>query len=306
MDIINENLNSQTPELISQEVKRPCVFDYVDYRVFLQDFIDYFRSKNSAFSASAFIQKCGMGANSRGYFGLIVKGKRNLTYKTVQGFSITLKLSDKEGSYFEALVFYNQSKTAKDKAIYLAKLEKYNKGKNNPVFELLSSQYNYFSNWYYVAIRELVGLDDFQNDIDYIFKMMRKKVSRKNIKKCLEDLIKVGLLAHDNSGELVQVDELVSFSDNSFNYTVVNSLHSQFLERATESLEEDEYDERSASCVVISTNSKNLSRIREEIKSFRELIMNKYAVGEDTVDSVLNLGIQLHQITPVKTERKRK
>ena len=92
----------------------------------------------------------------------------------------------------------------------------------------------------------------------------------------------------------------MNFTDTSMNYTVVNALHTQFLDKAKETLNEDAYKDRSASCVVIATDKDNFDKIREEIKAFREHILNKYATNTNKVDCVLNLGIQLNHITNIE------
>lgn len=89
-------------------------------------------------------------------------------------------------------------------------------------------------------------------------------------------------------------------TNNSMNYTVVNTFHSQFLDKAKETLSEDAYTNRSASCVVLATDKENFDKIREEVKAFREHIMNKYATNNAKVDCVLNLGIQLNHITTLE------
>jgi hypothetical protein len=51
---------------------------------------------------------------------------------------------------------------------------------------------------------------------------------------------------------------------------------------------------------VIATDSANFHKIREEIKAFREQILNKYGTNNAKVDCVLNLGIQLNHITSLE------
>ena len=174
------------------------------------------------------------------------------------------------------------------------------KGKSSPAFELLKSQYNYFSNWYMLAIRELVSNADFKEDYDYISKRLRNKVSKKEIIESINDLINLGLLKRNEAGKIEQSENFINFTDTSMNYTVANALHTQFLEKAKESLREDAYENRSASCVVIATDSENFQKIREEIKAFREQILNKYGTSNAKVDCVLNLGIQLNHITSLE------
>ena len=291
---------SAAPTAIHPRNERPVIYDYVDYRAFLSDSLEHIQTKNPKYSATAYVRQAGFGENSRGYFNLIMNGKRNLSSSTILGFARTLKLNEKETFHFENLVHYNQAQTEKEKALYFERINKNMKGKTSPAFELLKSQYNYFSQWYLVAIRELVSLDNFREDFDFISKKLRNKVSKKEIIEAINDLINLGLLKRDTTGKLVQSEEFINFTDTSMNYTVVNALHTQFLDKAKETLSEDAYTNRSASCVVIATDKENFDKIREEIKAFREHIMNKYATNNAKVDCVLNLGIQLNHITTLE------
>jgi uncharacterized protein (TIGR02147 family) len=276
---------------------KPVIYDYVDYRIFLSDSLQFIQTKNPKYSATAYVRQAGFGENSRGYFNLIMSGKRNLSSSTILGFAKTLKLNEKETFHFENLVHYNQADTEKEKALYFERISKNMKGKNSAAFELLKSQYNYFSHWYLVAVRELVAVKDFKEDFEWINKKLRNKISKKELQEAIADLITLGLLARNNEGKLVQSEEFVTFTDNSMNYTVVNALHSQFLDRAKESLNEDPYKDRSASCIVIATEKENFDKIREEVRAFREHILNKYGTNNGSLDCVLNLGIQLNHIT---------
>ena len=296
----NTSLEDTAAPTATPMIEKPSIYDYVDYRAFLSDSLAHIQTRNSKYSATAYVRQAGFGENSRGYFNLIMNGKRNLSSSTILGFAKTLKLNEKETFHFENLVHYNQANTEKEKSLYFERINKNMKGKTSKAFELLRSQYNYFTNWYMVALRELVSLDSFREDYDFISKKLRNKVSKKEIVEAINDLIKLGLLERNEKGILVQADKLVNFTDSSMNYTVVNALHTQFLDKAKETLNEDAYENRSASCVVIATDKENFNKIREEIKAFREHILNKYATTNDNVNCVLNLGIQLNHITALE------
>jgi uncharacterized protein (TIGR02147 family) len=299
-----ETYTTPTSQTISPKVialtDRPIIYDYVDYRAFLSDSLHFIQGKNPKYSATAFVRQAGFGENSRGYFNLIMSGKRNLSTSTILGFAKTIKLNEKETFHFENLVNYNQAITDKEKALYFERINKNIKGRETPAFELLKSQYNYFSNWYLVAIRELVALKNFNESYEWISKKLRNRVSKKEIKEALFDLINLGLLKRNSRGEIEQSEEFVIFTDNSMNYTVVNALHSQFLDLAKDSLNEDTYKDRSASCVVLATEKENFDHIREEIKNFREHILTKYGTNNGNLDCVFNLGIQLNHITTLE------
>lgn len=295
-----ETTNIITENAQKLQIAKPNIFEFVDYRLFLTAAFAHIQSRNPKYSATAFVRQAGFGENARGYFTLIINGKRNLSTSTILGFSKTMKLSEKETFYFENLVHYNQATTQKEKVFYFERISKNMKGKNSPAFELLKSQYNYFANWYLVAIREMVALKDFQEDSEWISRKLRNKVTKKEVQDAIADLLKIGLLKRDESEKLFQSDEFINFSDDSLNYTVVNGLHSQFLDKAKECMVEDAYKDRSASCVVMATDKENFDKIREEVKAFREHILNKYASSNGQLDCVLNLGIQLNYITTLE------
>lgn len=300
-----EKINSHTTfteaapkALVTSE--RPVIYNYVDYRAFLLDSLNFIQSKNSKYSATAFVRQAGFGENSRGYFNLIMSGKRNLSTSTILGFAKTIKLNEKETFHFENLVHYNQATTDKEKALYFERINKNMKGRQSPAFELLKSQYNYFSHWYLVAIRELVAMQGFQESYEWISRKLRNKISKKEMNEAISDLINLGLLKRNAEGSLEQSEEFVTFTDDSMNYTVVNALHSQFLTLAIDGLSEDAYQDRSASCVVIAAEKENFDQIRAEIKAFREHILHKYGTNSGNLDCVLNLGIQLNHITALE------
>lgn len=299
-----QTTHTTTPQVAAPQAllmnEKPVIYDYVDYRAFLSDSLKFIQAKNSKYSATAFVRQAGFGENSRGYFNLIMSGKRNLSSSTILGFAKTLKLNEKETFHFENLVHYNQAMTEKEKSLYFDRINKNIKGKESPAFELLKSQYNYFSHWYLVAIRELVVVKGFEESYEWISKKLRNKITKKEMNEAISDLINLGLLKRDAKGKLVQSEEFVTFTDNSLNYTVVSALHAQFLDLAKDSLIEDAYKDRSASCVVIAAEKENFDKIREEIKAFREQILNKYGTNSDNTNCVLNLGIQLNYITTLE------
>jgi uncharacterized protein (TIGR02147 family) len=292
-----------TPNAVSPTP--PHVFDFSNYREFLKAALNFRKMKNPNYSETALLKAAGFGSNSRGYFNLIISGRRNLSPKSILGFAQALKMSDKGTLYFENLVHYNQSETLRDKALYFARISQLIKGKETREYELMKSQYNYYSHWYYVAIRELAAFVEFKEDTEWISKKLRDEVTAKEIRSAIQDLVKLGLLQRDDKGLLRQSTELVTFTDNSLNYTVVNEFHTQMLEKAKNVLSQDAYQDRSVSCVTMACDVSKFEEMRGEIRAFRERMLEKYGSKPETVDGVLNLGIQLFHITPVEKKEKK-
>lgn len=284
----------------SSSLSLPNVFDYSDFRAFLKDCFEYRKEKNPSYSETAFIRQAGLGANSRGYLSLIVEKKRNLSQRTVAGFARALKLTDKEALYFENLVFFNQAQSEKDKAYYLERLKLASKGKKSKAFDILESQYRYFSQWYLVAIREMVALEDFQEDSAWIAQMLRGKITKKEATAAIEDLLTLGLIVRDGQGGLKQAQEFMRFNDDIANHQVVESIHKQFLNQSVEAMDEDSYRQRSVAHMVLGCESARFEEMREDIKEFRLFMMEKYGKSTEKSDCILVLGSQLRYLTPIK------
>lgn len=297
---VNRSFAMNPHQMVDQKPLKPSVYQFTDFRKFLQASLDFKRKINPQFSESAFLRQAGFGENSRGYFGLIMAEKRNLSPQTIVGFSRACRLNETETSYFEALVHYNQSKNEKDKAFYFERMTKLQRGKTSEAFELLRSQYEYFSNWSLVAIRELVSFHDFQENPEWISQRLRKRVSAKQVNEAIEHLLRLQLLKRNENGHLEQSNEIITFTDNSLNYTIVNQVHSQILDLAKNALENDSYKDRSISSVVLACDESRFEEIRTEINNFRNHILNTYGTKSSKSDVVLNMGIQLFHLTQIK------
>lgn len=298
---MNTDSQIEGPSLVNKQrtSPRPSVYLYTDYRKFLAEAFLYLKSKNSSYSENAFIRQAGLASNSRGYLGLIIKGKRNLSAKTILGFSQSLKLNENEALYFENLVHFNQCQGPKEKQIYFDRLNKSIKGFSNKSYQLLQSQYRYLSNWYYIAIRELVSFSDFEENHEWIIKKLKNKLNKKQIEEAISDLVALQLLTRNSSGKLEQCDEVVEFVDNSLNHTVVNILHEQFLNLSKQSLEEDSYLNRSHSHVVLACPFSCFPEIRKEIADFRKMILDKYGHQKNNSDVLINLSFNMFSLTPI-------
>ncbi|HUP58704.1 MAG TPA: TIGR02147 family protein, partial [Bdellovibrionota bacterium] len=148
--------------------ERVNIFEFTDYRTYLKAFYETKKVTNPAYSMSTFTRRAGLGHNSRGYLKLIIEGKRNLTPHTVRRFADALGLQPREALYFENLVYFNQAKTPKDKDYYFQRVSISTAGRESKPFELLRSQYQFYSNWYYVAVWSLAGLPSFNEDPEWI------------------------------------------------------------------------------------------------------------------------------------------
>src|SRR5690606_29547640 len=95
------------------ELNKPIIFEYLDYRQYLADTYNYYKATTTYFSYRYFSSKAGI--NSSSFLKLVIEGKRGLTDETCEKFIHALRLWSKEGDFFRILVKYNQAKPPQEK-----------------------------------------------------------------------------------------------------------------------------------------------------------------------------------------------
>lgn len=280
---------------------RVRAFDFTDYREFLKASYEQKKANNPSFSESAFVRRAGLSRNSRGYFKMIVQGKRNLTPATIRAFSDALALDSKESIYFENLVLFNQATKAKDRDYYFQRLMAASEGNRTKPIHFLESQYSFYSRWYIVAVRELVGLSAFDENPAWIAAMLRNKITKAEAAEALVHLERLELIKRNAEGRLVQSEPLMKFPGNKLNLTI-QKFHSEMLDRAKEALAEDDYEERRASCLTLSCGRDKLPELIKMVDQFRHEMNLRFGADAAPADTVFQVGFQIFQLTPPKNK----
>lgn len=275
---------------------KPSIFDYLDFRDYLKDAYSYKKAMNPRFSENAFVLAAGFGKNSRGYLGLVIKGKRNLTPKSIIGFSRALDLSAQEAMFFENMTLFCQAEDEKEKVYYFERLKISAQGENSKPMALLDSHLRFLNEWHLVVLREMISLADFKEDIDWIHKRLCGKISKEKITEGLDDLLNLELIKRDQSGKLVQCDATLLFKDGKDNFKNTANLHKDFAQRASQAMTELPYDKRAAQLITLGIPRSKFEPLRKEMQEMTELLLKKYG-HETNSQEIVQIGIQLLHIT---------
>lgn len=275
---------------------KPNVYSYLDYRIFLSDLYAYKKSAKTFFSYRAFARIAGL--KSSNFLKLVTDGKRNLSGEAIHKFARGMGLLKAEAHFFETLVLFNQAKGADEKNLYY---ERILQSKDyHDVKPLEVHQYAYFSNWYFVAIRELVTLKGFQEDAGWINRRLKAKLHPEEIKRAIQILIDLRLLERNKSGQLQQTAGKVSTTPEMGSLAILN-FHREMLRKAAESLEKSRTIHRDLSALTIGISKKQFERIRERMNQFRREIhaIANEAPNENDREAVYQVNLQLFNLSEV-------
>ncbi len=275
---------------MSDSPLEPKIFEYTDYRVYLQDYHGFQKQKMPAYSFRGFAQKAGL--SSPNYYKLVMDGKRNLSRKSITKFQAGLGLSGKKAEYFENLVFFNQSETLTDRNFFFARLLKARTRAG--LRHLDEHQFQMFAHWHHTAIREMVLLGDFRKQPAWISKRLRRKISPKQAEESLELLGSLGLIKKTANG-YAQVDTHISTRDEVRSFFVKN-FHDQMMRQARESLDEIAGPERDISSVTLAIRRRDFARLKERLQLMRKELLN-LAAESGEAEEVVQINMQLFPLT---------
>lgn len=272
------------------------IFEYTDYRRFLSDTYLFGKAKNRSFSFRYFSRITGF--QSSNYLMLVMKGLRNLSVDGAEKIAKGLKLNREETVFFVNLVQLNQSKTAEDRQTYAERLMRSKAFKK--LHPLKETQYNYYAQWYYILVRELVGLPDFKEDFGWISKHTIPSLTAAEAGRAIEELLKLGLLKRDSQGRLRQSEAKLATADEVTAAPVAN-YHREMMKKAAESIDTIDRSKREISSVTFLASKESVNKVKEMIQVFRKEVTQVLSEGKRP-DTIYQLNFQLFPLADVGEE----
>ena len=282
--------------------KEISVFDYTDYRAYLADYYKFKKEHSRAFSYRYFAQKAKI--KSSGVYKELVDGKRSLSRSLIIKFSEALKHSKKEAEYFENMVYFNEAKSIEEKRLYFKKMMA---SYDSKAYRLLADQYEYFSKWYYVAIRELLSYIKFRDDYNMLANALNPPIRPDQAKKAVEILEKLHLIEKDREGYYQRCDPVITtgYPQDDKRVRLLNIINFQktMIDMAKGAYDKDQIKQIDMSTLTLSISEDTYRTMKEEIASFRKKLLG-IAEKDRMPDRVYQLNYQFFPLSKLKGEGK--
>jgi uncharacterized protein (TIGR02147 family) len=267
------------------------IFEYIDYRKLLKDLYIERRAENQYFSYRYIAQKVGF--SSAGFFANIIQGKRNISPEFIFGFARVFKLKKAETEYFELLVNFDQAKNHEQKKYYF---EKILSSKRSKIKITEKQQYEFYSKWYYTAVREVLDIFKFRGEeYNELAKMVSPPITTAEAKKSIGLLINMGLIRKNKEGWFEQVDPFISTGYEAQSIAITNFLVST-LDLAKQAIDRYPRDRRSISALSFSVSNDGYKAIDERLKTFRREIL-EIAKADKNRDRIYHVNFQIFPLS---------
>jgi len=275
----------------------PNIFDFLDYREYLEAFYKNKKASNRAFSYQLFADTAGF--KSKSFIKLVIDGKKNLSPESAKKINKVLRLGDKSFSYFIDLIAFSRCRTIQERNYHFEKLMQYNKRSIGRT--VLIQQYGLYSKWYYGAIRELAVAIRFNDDFELLGKMLKPPISARKTREAVNTLLKLGLI-HKKEGRYIQADPVITTGDEVRSLAVAN-FHTRNLALAANAIDTVESCARDISCLVLGLSDSGFQQIKDEIRKFRKKLLS-IAGNETSINRVYHINFQAIPVSEDINEKK--
>ena len=201
-------------------------------------------------------------------------------------------MNKKESEYFKNLVLFNQTKNSLERKELAEKILRFSVfTRINP---LVKEQFLYTSNWYYVAVREILQTKRIKLDARSISNLIRPKLSEAEVENIIKTLLKLKMISKKDN-RYVQLNDLVSTGDE-VSYAGVADFHRQMMELASQSIDNVDRELRDISGVTISLSNKGIDELKVMIQKFRKNVL-ELSERDDNKQSVYQLNLQMFPLS---------
>jgi len=270
---------------------RPEIFDFLDYRKYLQAYYTAAKEHNTVFSYRWFSKKAGY--SSPNFLKLVIDGERNISPDSIDRFAAVLGLRGADKRFFADLVAFNQAETDKDRNLAFERVAASRRFK--AARKLDHTYFRYLSNWYYPAIREMVARADFTEDPAWIGRQLVPQVQPALVATALELLLELGLVVRGDNGKLSRGNPSIS-TGHEVRSLAIGNYHRQMMSRAAESIESVPRERRDISALTVCIPLDRVGDLKERIQGFREVLLDLCDRSESP-EAVYQINIQLFPLS---------
>ncbi|OGJ93685.1 MAG: hypothetical protein A2487_02525 [Candidatus Raymondbacteria bacterium RifOxyC12_full_50_8] len=271
---------------------KASVFNYTDYRKYLADYYIEQKAATPAFSYRYFAQKAGY--NSSGMYKDIVSGRTNIQPSFIAKLSKAMRHGRREEEYFENMVLFNQAKGVDEKKKYFERMMRFY---NSKAYLVDSSQYEFYSKWYYSAIRDLLEVIDIKDDYQKLARSLNPTIRPEQSKKAIDILLELGMIKKNASGYYKATDKIITTGDEVKSLYVKN-FQKAMMELAKEALDRHPADHRNISTVTFNISKETYKTIETELVACRKKILT-LVDNDQNVDRVYQLNLQLFPLSKI-------
>jgi uncharacterized protein (TIGR02147 family) len=270
------------------------IFQYTDYRAYLRACFAERKKRERAFSHRFLSRRLGLAAPN--FIMLVMQGKRSISRSLAFRISEEFRHSAKETEYFENMVGFAQAKTISEKDRHFSRMMGLRK--TTSVSKIDESQYEYYSNWYNLVVRELVARPEFRGDYNWLAKHVRPPITPAQARRSVGLLLKLGLINKKDSGYVLS-SPIISTGPEVTSLAVAN-FHRTMAEMAAEAVNSVRKEDRDMTACTVSISQKGFEEIKKAVAECRKKVL-AITEADSPAGRVYQVNFQVFPVSKIKT-----
>jgi uncharacterized protein (TIGR02147 family) len=270
------------------------LFDYDDFRKFMQDYFEEQKKMCSVFSHRFFAAKAGFSSSS--YCLNVIRGRFNLTHKSIEKISKAMDFEPLQKEYFEALVQYNQAEQVDIREQAWKQILQIRK--QIEFTHVTTREQAYFSKWYYPIIRELAVDLDWHEDYRVLARSLTPQITTEEARKAVKNLLEWGLLKKEGdryelTSQMLDAAEIPPIA--------LRQIRHEYIQHAIGAVESMPKDERFATFTTLAMSKSSYDYAVEILEDARKKIIAR-ASNDTNVERIYEMMLVAFQMSKMLTK----
>lgn len=267
------------------------LYDYLDYRLFLKDFIEHEKESKPFFSYRYIGDKLNIDASN---IAKAIQGKRHLSQQGVEGFIKLCRFTTRETRYFHKLIDLAKVKSEEERENLIMALAQI---RHVIPHKVEQPQYEYYTKWYHSAILALIYFFDFSEDYVLLASKLDPVITQEEAQHSIELLLQLELIRKDENGIFKHTKNLITTGEK-WRSLAISTFQRETLKMAMRSLDYHTPVERDISTLTITASRDDIKKIKEVTARYRKEVLRIIEESENS-EAVYQLNVQLFPLSKV-------
>lgn len=270
------------------------IFNYLDYREYLQEYYDYRKSVTPWYSLKVMGESIGLDQSQ---VFRILRKQLHLSKAATPRMLKYLNLPKNEELYFCTLVDFSKSKKESDTQALFAKILEL-RGNSSQVLQ--ENQLQLYSEWYIPIIRAMIGCMEWKDDYTKLAKHVSPSITEAQAKQAIKILESIGLIALNKEGFYHPTNNSLTTGSHFYSH-IVKHYQAQTFRLAENSLAHHPKCTRDINVVNMAVDDEAFEDCKTIIAEARKQIRNRIEQVSKP-DRILRLATALFPVATIPTK----
>jgi len=260
------------------------LFDYDDFRKFLQDYFDEQKRLRAVFSHRFFAAKAGFSSSS--YCLNVIRGRFNLTPKSIEKLAKAMEFEPLQKSYFEALVQYNQAHQVDERENAWEQIQQIRK--QLEFTHITTREQLYFSKWYYPIVRELAVTAEWHGDYMTLARMVEPQITTEEAREAVKNLVEMNIIRPVEEGACHYEETALMLDATQIPPIALRKIRREYMQHAIGAVESKPKNERFAAFTTLAMSESSYNYAVDILEEARKKIIAR-AANDTNVERVYEM-----------------